>query len=261
MEGIMSRLPTVALLALLSSVSPAAALNVTDCGQVVSDGDVGVLQNDIVCSGAEGIGVGRRATLQLNGFSISGGTVGVRCLINRCTVEGPGEIHDIGACAVSSPQNIGPIRFYLRDLDLHDSQCGVGPGSGSQAKVFLENVVVRDNVADGIGGISAHGAGHVRGTNVDVSNNGGRGLFGKQISLEIATIEDNGAAGLFNWFGVTSLRNVSVTGNDAAGNGFDVATHKRPKARDLSCGRSVVVPKVPAQPTACSPSWGVCSND
>ena len=118
-----------ALAVLLITVArPAAAIDVTACGQNVPDGEVGDLVASLDCTGVGGhcvddpdagcthdedctssvksslcytwgVRVGSRATLRLNGFSIVGGApaspnswpkVGVLCRGTDCTVDGGG---------------------------------------------------------------------------------------------------------------------------------------------------------------------------
>src|SRR5207245_3106154 len=69
------------------------AIDIGFCGLDVPPGQVGVLQADLTCSGV-GVELEEMATLQMNGHSISGGSIGVFCS-RRCTIQGPGEI--IGA--------------------------------------------------------------------------------------------------------------------------------------------------------------------
>jgi len=65
--------------------------------------------------------------------------------------------------------------------------------------------------------------------------------------------------GVFSW-PRARLRGTTVTGNDPI-NGFDVATHRKPRLLDSTCGKSAQAPEFPGFPDPGSPSWGVCLND
>ena len=72
----------MALLAIVFLVGTAEAVPITQCGQTVPAGDTGDLLNDLVCSDPTGSGVtvGDGATVNLNGFSMTGpGVSGIHC--------------------------------------------------------------------------------------------------------------------------------------------------------------------------------------
>src|SRR5262249_27495459 len=113
---------------------PACAVDITTCGQTVAANDTGTLQADI--SGCPyGVIVGDRATLQMNGHSISGtGVNGVSCTGGTCTVVGPGEIfggnEGIGTSA-ASPSGRPLRKMTVKSVSVHDMQdAGIVAGLG-----------------------------------------------------------------------------------------------------------------------------------
>jgi hypothetical protein len=78
----------LAISLLLLSTQPAAALDILTCGAVVPRGEVGVLQNDLTCSGEyAAVSLESGASVDLNGHAIHGpATKGVICLGTRCAV-------------------------------------------------------------------------------------------------------------------------------------------------------------------------------
>lgn len=82
----------------------AAAYDVTRCGAVVPDGELGVLQQDLSCPSYGVVSLGSGSSLELNGYTLEwanpagGGYSVVDCSFSRtgCTVRGPGTIRCIG---------------------------------------------------------------------------------------------------------------------------------------------------------------------
>ena len=92
-----SRLIAIAALACALSAPSAGALDIVACGQIVPDGDSGVLQADLDCSAAPGeaaITLGKASTLDMNGHAIVARHIGVDCGYDvgspTCTVRGHG---------------------------------------------------------------------------------------------------------------------------------------------------------------------------
>src|SRR5437879_11862084 len=66
-------------------------LDITDCGQVVPEGQVGVLQADIAgCHVA--VTLADHARLQLNDHSLTECSIGPAQCLESCTVTGPGTL-------------------------------------------------------------------------------------------------------------------------------------------------------------------------
>lgn len=171
----MNRLETLAVAVSAFGVAmlvagAARAVDITSCGQNVEAHEVGVLQNDLVCTG-HGIGVRAYGTLQLAGHTITGDgdDTGVSCsgpngrATGRCTIQGP-----------------GTITGFARGV------------------LVISSVVVSDLVVTGNGeGIySPAQSGDVQATNVDVSANGGTGIRGRKVIASFVTASNNGGAGI-----------------------------------------------------------------
>jgi len=96
-----------ALLATLASIALPGGLSrgfdVTACGQTAPERDVGVLQVDLSGFSGACVTLEDRASLQLNGHTITGGTIAVHCVEN-CSVTGPGALsqNSIGRSTTSA---------------------------------------------------------------------------------------------------------------------------------------------------------------
>jgi len=76
----------LALVASVTILTPAEAVDISSCGQTVPPGAVGVLQADVACPSVVGVHLGLGATLDMNGHAITAGSVGVRLTIARSGV-------------------------------------------------------------------------------------------------------------------------------------------------------------------------------
>src|SRR5206468_1904394 len=115
-EATMIRLiTTLSILSVLAAVPAWGTTPIFTCGELVASGDTGILQNDLSCGGTVGVSLGPRATLELNGHSISGAGAGVLCAARRCTVEGPGAIAESTGCAVTVQPAVGRVSVAVRD--------------------------------------------------------------------------------------------------------------------------------------------------
>src|SRR5215472_11906574 len=119
----------VAALFVLVGVGRAAATDITACGQTIVRKDTGVLTVDLSCSSsAEGVFLDDKATLQLNGHTITGG--GVECIAS-CTVTGPGTITGVHTPAsnvagiVTNTSGERAAKFTASELDVHDNDFGI----------------------------------------------------------------------------------------------------------------------------------------
>jgi len=230
----------------------ASAVDITTCGQVVANDDVGVLVTDLTCPDALGVvgGVlspsGRangRVTIQLNGHTIAAGT-GIFCNA-RCTVEGPGTISG-GTSGIYVSTYPGDLT--LRDLHIQDAEYGIGQGGRT---VTLENVEVSDNEE---AGMVLYTVRRVRGHDVTVSRNGGWGIKADEawIDLTDLTAQDNldGAV-------VGSKRRVTLIDSTLSGNLYDVFSWRIPRMINTTCELS----QGPNRDGSGLHTWGVCTND
>ncbi len=239
----------------------AHAIDIAFCGQEIPSGTTGTLVNDLACgTGGTGVVLHPKATLQLNGHTITGGTISVYVLPGKkIVIEGPGEIAGASEVGVFAQNNVGRrIGVTIRNgVDIHDHGIvGIALGQGNRVKLDLDDVTLRNNA----GGPIADCTGvKLKGVDVVIADNGA-GLCGDGIKLQNATITGNGIAGIFSWKARVKLLDSTVTGNDAGGNGYDIVTSRRPKLVNTTCGRSAQVAPL-AQPDAGSPSWAVCAGD
>jgi len=248
------RIPMLSMLSALLAGPAWGTTPIFSCDQFVPTGDTGILQNDLSCGGALGVTLGPGATLELNQHSISGAGDGVVCAGGRCTIEGQGEIAGSTRCAVTVQPAVGRVNVTVRDnVDIHDNACAIAGPNREDLSVSLTNV----NVINNTSGISAN---RVRATEVTVTGNGSGGVFVRRaVTLRQSSVQNNGGMGVFSWLRAR-LRGTTVTGNDPI-NGFDVATHRKPRLLDSTCGKSAQAPEFPGFPDPGSPSWGVCLND
>jgi hypothetical protein len=227
------------------------AVDVTSCGQVVPNEDVGVLAVDLTCPGV-GVVAGvlsesgrakARVTIQLNGHTISADT-GIMCNA-RCTVEGPGTI-DGGISGIYVSAYPGDLA--LRDLVIQHAEYGIGQGGRT---VTLENVEVNDNEE---AGLVLYSVRRVTGSNVTVSRNGGWGIKADEarITLTGLTAEDNADGAV-----IGSKRRVTLTDSTLSGNAFDVFSWRAPQLINTTCELSLG----PNRDGSGVHTWGVCAND
>jgi hypothetical protein len=245
-------LPIVMLL-LLAMPGFAHAVDVTACGTVVPERNVGVLQADLDC-GALPVGVTllRGARLQLNGHVLSGGVRAVLADITkgRAWIDGPGTVAgaEIGISTPGSTRGRG-AGLHLTDVTLNGN--GIG--------VFADRLrLTRVDAQGNNHGISANY--RVKGDDVVASNNNRFGVWSAAgtIRMRRLTATDNG------WFGViatqggrVALVDSTVTGNAAAYGGIDISSSRRPSLRNVTCGLSSDSFSVFVTGT----SWGVCASD
>lgn len=228
-----------------------AAVDITDCGQVVANETVGVLVTDLSCPGV-GVVAGvlsasgranAHVTIQLNGHTIAAGA-GILCNA-RCTVEGPGTISG-GQSGIYVSAYPGDLT--LRDLVIQGAEYGVGQGGRT---VRLENVEVSDNVE---AGLVLYSVRRLTGSNVTVSRNGGWGIKADEarINLTNLTAQDNTGGAV-----IGSGRRVTLIDSTLSGNEFDVFSWRRPQLINTTCELS----QGPNRDGSGLHTWGVCAND
>jgi hypothetical protein len=240
---------------LLAFVGRAAAIDITACGTVVPEREVGVLQADLDCGTLPvGVSLQRRARLQLNGHVLSGATRAVSLDFEkgRASVEGPGEIAGAGNGIFKSTKDLGS-RVVVKVSNVYVHDCTTFGVFADRVK--LEGVRAERNRH----GISANFK--IRGSDVVASENTGFGVWAASgvVRLRNLTAQDN------EWFGVIAsqrgrvvLRDSTATGNAAAYGEVDIASARRPALSRVTCGRSNNAFTVfdPAPVT-----WGLCAND
>jgi hypothetical protein len=232
----------VAAAILLGTVMAPGAhgIDVVACGQEIPPAAVGELRANLAC-GAHGAAVrlGRRATLNLNGFTLAGPGAaengGVACG-RRCTVNGPGEIRGFGV-------GISGINVRVANVALRfNSEAGVSIKGG---RLVLSNVVATDNRI----GILFAGGRRLLGRDVEAHDNELAGVWanGRRVKLVRLTAMRNGRFGGVAFFPPSRLAKPrlvasTIIDNDGLGEGFDVLA-RRPGVRlvDSLCGRGAKV--------------------
>lgn len=238
-------------LLLAQEVFAAEPVPVSVCGTVVGERQVAILTADLDCGTLVGVTLRNRARLLMDGHRIvtfGDAVVGELDQGGRVSVWGPGEI---SSCArgivLTGSDPSARRRVEVRDLSI--LRCGLGVGAshvrirdsrieGGDTGIYSDFGTVARNVTSI--GHSKYGMvtpyRRVRGRNLTVTDNGWTGILARGVSLRSST----------------------VTGNDTAFFGIDIATTARPRLREVTCGRS-------AQQSALAhlsgPPWGVCAND
>jgi hypothetical protein len=290
-------------LALVCAVgTEAAPLDITTCGQTVPVAQTGVLQADLDCpTTASAILMENYATLQLNSHTIKGGSFGVSCGPLRCTVIGPGQVLGADAPDQTNIAVKGGKRLTISNVSVSGAAFGVfSPLAGrieatnvvttnnqfwglDGGRVIANDVVANDNGDYGIQAIT------LKGSNIEASGNGNHGISaGRSVVATNVTANGNAGAGVhafrqsritgltatgnalpgFLGFSGVRLESATLTGNDddPGGQGFDLATGRRPMLRQTVCGRSSRfdrnVPGAPATPElGFFGTWETCSED
>jgi hypothetical protein len=266
-------LSTTAIIFLLTA-SPALAIDVTVCAQVVPDDNTGVLQTDLDCSAVPGetaVFLGDRSVLDMNGHSIISKNHGVHCgsePTSRCEVRN-GEISG-GNFGVSGQAK----RMVVSDVFIHDVAIW---GIAAKKKLTVTNVTVlrAENagiVLQGIGQIKASNvtvsenpragmdAKKIYGTNITANFNGFAGVSCYKCVLDGLTAIDNGGAPFMIGAGggvqavFAKISNATLTGNVVDGVPVDIDTYARPKVSNVTCDHS-------RQRREPSSNWGICTAD
>lgn len=242
----------------------------SSCGIVVSRGDPGVLQGDLDCSGISAVVaavvLNPGATLYLNGHSITGAWVhDVSCYAavspsRTCTIVGPGELTGatFGIAAAS--------RARVENVVIHGNDVGIWKIYGDvshAARLDLDNVVIRDNVNEGV-----RGGGGIWAKDSEIRDNGGVGTTSYGPSRLVRTkITGNGGAGIvtgryddfyhiyFYTHRLLALVDSEVTGNGLLDGSPDILSGRKPLVKRTTCGTS----GDPTEPG--NPTWGVCAGD
>jgi hypothetical protein len=191
MRGLTFSLVVIASLAL--APTQAAAVDITECGQVVPAREVGNLIADLDCSDPNQsrlftLLLEHRATLNLNGFSVIGPVGSDRsfCVFcdGSCRVNGPGTIT---GCEFGIAKMVGRTLLRVTDTISGTGWAGI---SAAKVKVFdsaisdnlglgiwtenvlLRNVTVTGNGDDGVAGRHNYGRGRVIARDSEIVDNG-----------------------------------------------------------------------------------------
>lgn len=213
------------------------AMDIDSCGQLVPRADVGELRADLACGpSGSGVFLGSGATLNLNGFDItgSGGGIGVECASGRgCVVNGPGAIVGFEAGIV------GAGRVTVTGISVRSNDVGVATKGGS---LKVSGIVATENDV----GIEVV-AGRLRGSDLETSRNRDAGIATTATLTKLfalIAVENGGLGGVY----VTTPRGgrVKITGstilrNNGLAEGYDLITTGRAKLVNTVCGRGARV--------------------
>jgi len=258
-------------------------VELTDCDDYVGPGEIGVLQNDIVCE-ADDIYLSRNARLDLAGFTVT--------KIENTAIDQPGwdeesPIYCSHKCEIYSTSP-NPGRIVGPGRGTTDVVVAIEGGDYYDATYCRRIRVTNVEISSFDQGIDARDA---RGTikNVTVSDTGlGIGTLRLKAEHVVATDNDTGiAAGLMklntvtvtgssnkgisagglrakaisvsgNEFGVFALR-TRIQDSDVTGNVTDVASFNAPKMKDTTCDTSMIL--AGGFPFVTPDTWGVCASD
>jgi hypothetical protein len=261
----MQRLVIAAALVLVLA-STAGALDITACDQTVPAGEVGRLIANVTCTTElTGVALERGATLELNGFSLGGGTnIGVACLERACTVVGPGTI-DGNWMGVSLL--VDRVTLTISDVTIRNGKVAI-LGSARQhdrARVNATNVTIENPGDWAISaaviraeGLTVTGAGptlyaviadRLLGSAIAVTGNQAVGIQARKVKASSLTAIANDGTGVDA--GRAVLGDSTLTGNGVV-SGVDLRSARRPRVVNTVCGLSA---------DAVGGNWGVCTND
>lgn len=266
----------------IASGLPAAALDVSTCGQTLPARSVGVLTGDLVCApGETAVRLGVNSTLDLNGYDIvAPDGWGVWCEPGRrCTVIGNGgEIRDANAGVYLQNR----AQLYISDIAVRDCDSGIlaedWHNGRKGSKVWLEDVLVTGSSDAAIrvgrvtakdvtlidnsgGGLIASWIGKVRATGLTVTGNatsatcqtvGCEGIESGSFTGKNVVVTDNDGVGIRSK--LVRLKDSTVTGNSRAGSAVDLLTNEMPRLLRVICNRA-------ANFTDPGNDWGICQFD
>ena len=264
-------MPTIRRLGLLivalSLASVAAAVEITGCDQEVPAGEVGVLTTDLDCSwdtepGSYGVELGRSATLDLQGHTITGPEWAVYCPgPGRCTVTStgsPGTLTgaEAGIWTPASKVVVSNVRFV-----------GNQYGISNNPKATLDDVTFENNGF-------ALTTRSLRATNVGLT-----GTCAAAYCLDVGRGRIDGlvtnttdSANVIQVTRSIKLTNVSMIGSPSqvavlasgirvvngvfSGHALDLASRSL-RVLDVTCGQS----RRFGRDGSVIGTWGICAND
>ncbi len=203
----MRYLSLLVAIALLPNPAQAATV-VSTCGQIVAAG--GELAADLDCSGFPTAAVVLEAGMfDLKGFTLTGGDADAIQCVGSCEIFSTGGIGSVQGAA-GAAINGGTGLLTVSNLDIQGNGGGIyGGGFGTDGadvavhdngggiycgdiSLRVQDSVVANNLGSGIG------AGECRANiiNVDVTGNGGTGIYGRNIDVSDSDISGNGLDGI-----------------------------------------------------------------
>ncbi len=210
-------------------------VEVTACGQIVPAKTRGILTADLDCTGSASAAVTlmKKATLDLQGFTLTGGSANVACY-KRC--DGGGCVNQGSQCAIVN----GTITGATSNGILGD-------------RVTITNLTITNT------GRGVDTARKIVATNVTVTQNRIDGLNGDLIKISNSTVTGNGIFGLSG--------SVNATDSNITGNGIspecadtrcaDIASPRRPRLKNTTCDTTYA--SVDTSTTCAGRHWCVCS--
>jgi hypothetical protein len=256
----------------LMAASPAAAVDVTACGQVVPPGELGVLVSTLNCpaSPVPAIRLGEKAVLDMAASSLilDAGVIGIECS-SQCTIVGFGHVGGGDVCVrVTSNGSPRATRLDIDGLTVSGCDRGIDGESGKPGlHLRARNLTVTANgrgiLAQSVRGVNVQvnnnegagvvaGSGSIRGKGFFVADNG-VGLSAFAVHLEDSTVIGHTGVGILASRATVTLRNSTVTGN-----AVDVASKRPPRLRSSICERSARFVEF-GEPLG--PTWSVCVLD
>jgi hypothetical protein len=219
--------------------SGAAEVSITGCGTIVPPGDIATLAGDLVCTSSTPVAVtlGNNATLNLNGFTLSGpypadSAWGATC-DEKCTINGPGSIAGFGFGVHSSSGGV-----IVTGVTLANNSSAISAGT-----VTVEDT---DFVSNFIGIQLDFGR-------ISSSNFTGNsyGIRGGQVTIDGTSFVDNESIAVdvgFNsntgtspYSGMAVLDGCSITGSDLAIDGDYTGGRVRVEASTISPNEDGIV--------------------
>ncbi len=231
MRRLTSSLMVIAGLLVIGSA--ARAVDITECGQVIPQGQVGNLVADLDCTDtskyeSSAITLRPRATLNLNSFSLIGPNTpefvpGVDCHPSPCEVNGPGTIEGFRPALRGEPKTVRITDVNIiagAGESLHTNRliltrCTVSGGTGiiTHRKIRITDSVISDSLSEGISDgtvLLRRRALRVLLRNTTVTANDGDGISAMKVIARDSVIVDNG--------------------------GFDISVSKRASLRSTTFG-------------------------
>jgi len=273
---------------LLALATPARGAEiVTSCGQLI-DGSKAILGADLDCAPLSGVALEIRdsGSVNLAGFTISGGTTGIRAQ-GRCKVfsDPPGgtitgQETDAIVCGNGFAQRGGA---KITDVTVTD---GGSPGAAAieaDGRIRLKRVTVRnwsagvrsvgatsngvkvsDSVIEGNGGDGVKSGATMNVKNSIITSNAGDGLragIDSSLTVRDSVVSGNGSGGVVNYYARATVKDCDVIGNGGTGvTGFPVrVSNSTVSDNGLNGldGRGVTLRKSTATGNGTSPDCGV----
>jgi hypothetical protein len=237
-----------------AALAQAGKVDVSTCGQLLEPGMKGTLTANLdACpSDAAAITLHDGAKLDLNGFAITSGDIGIVCQ-DRCAIRGPGDV--TGARLGISLRGIQNARLTLKDVNIHDNtEYGIvhefGVEQGKEPLARLSNVAVQNNGGTGIFLFRSK----LVATELTVTDNGFNGIGGLlMFRLKRATVQRNLRTGISAEFGSGRLIDSLLSFNGTLESDADIKTVTPPILIRSECGFSADY--------GTGDPWGVCAGD